>query len=389
MATDLFISSRGGMFPFPQDFEKLLAPLPRSALAAMEIHAHPGEIPEDGFSSILSFWKSRRVALVRQTAYRGAYLPGLQKSWPETVLTAPAHLGPFSFLADLQADYFVVRQAREAETFLWKEKFSGDPEPRVAFREVEAWQESQEGLGVVDVDEVPWDRYDLVVCLDVPVPARITSQTPKTVWAYFSVEAGGPLHKISLARPVQGYHFYLNHAFRRFRVRPANRPHVVEFPFTFQSSAAWRALSGFVAGEGVVREGTVVDAASWRSSTGKHSADMTVLQGDAAAVIRLMASRRFAVRTDSRMRWGNWALEAVQSGCLFLGRADTLAMPGVLLPGLLVSDLPAAAERTRQLSENPHALGNFARRQTLIAEHLAFRRPLADLTRHVRARLGS
>jgi len=64
-------------------------------------------------------------------------------------------------------------------------------------------------------------------------------------------------------------------------------------------------------------------------------------------------------------------------------------MRGLLLPGLLVSDLPTAAERTRQLSENPHALVDFARRQALIAEHLAFRRPLADLTRHVRARLGT
>lgn len=388
MATGFFSALTDGMVPLPQGCERLFSVLPRSLLRQLEVYAHPGTVPQKAFAPVLSFWNSRRIALVRQTSYRGAYLPCPGQGWEQTVLSAPAHLGPFSFLADLKADYFVVRQGREPETFLWKEKFSGDPDPNVAYREVEAWQEAQEGRGAVDAEEIPWDRYDLVVCLDIPVPTRLTAKTKKTVWTYFSVEAGGPLHKRSLRQPVAGYHLYLNHAFRRYRIRPGNRSHVLEFPFTFQSAAAWKSLAWAVGNRGMDRRGTLVDRASWESSPEKKPSSLSLLQGNAAEMVRRMTSSQFAVRTDARLRWGNWPLEAIQAGCLFLGRADTLALPGILLPGLTVSDLPSAARRIGELAENPARLRRLSILQAELAEHLAFRRPLLDLTRSVRSILA-
>jgi hypothetical protein len=358
-------------------------------LRALEIHALPPLISDADFYPILSFWNSHKVALVRQTAYRGAYLPGTGRTWTETVLTAPAHLGPISALAELQADYFVVRQAADPETYLWKEKFSGDPDPRIAFRGVEEWQGEQEAMGVVDCEQVRWDDYDLVICLDVPVPAWVTSKTRKTIWAYYSVEAGGPLHKRSLAAPIPSYHIYLNHCFRRYRARPGNKSHVLEFPFTFQSSAAWKHLAKETAAGHTGRRGAVVDRASWQSHSGEKPKFMTPLSGETAAVyIRLMSSSQFAVRTDAKTRWGNWALEAAQAGCLFLGRADSLAMPGVLLPGLVVPDLALARETIEALQDDPPRMQALAKTQAALAEHLAFRRPLLELTRLVKKLLS-
>lgn len=60
----------------PQKGEALGLFLPRSLLDWAEIYAIPEFISEPVHQENLSFWKSRRVALVRQTAYRGAYLPG-------------------------------------------------------------------------------------------------------------------------------------------------------------------------------------------------------------------------------------------------------------------------------------------------------------------------
>jgi len=368
----------------PQKMEPALFLLPRFLLNRLEIAGDPGRVTEEEFSEVLAFWRSRRVALVRQTAYPGAYQPGVLQNWPETVLTAPAHLGPFSFLAELRAEYFVVRQGREPETFLWKEKYSGDPNPQVAFAHIQAWQEKQAGSGVVDADEVAWNQYDLVVCLDVPVPSRIVARTGKTVWAYYSVEAGGRLHKHSLRRPVTGYHLYLNHGFRRFRSRPRNRPHVLEFPFTFQSSDAWRALAAEVGSLHLPRREIIVERLSWHADPGEKPGAMHLLSGNAREVVRAMTTHQFAVRTDPKTRWGNWPLEAVQAGCLFLGRADSLAMPGVLLPGLMVPDLRSAHAKTQNLLQDSPLRERLARTQAALAEHLAFRRPLAELTRFMK-----
>ena len=354
--------------------------LPRSGLRALEIHALPPLIPDADFYPILSFWNSRKVALVRQTAYGGAYLPGTGQTWVETVLTAPSHLGPISVLAELRADYLVVRQAADPETYLWKEKFAGDSDPRIALRGVEAWQREQEGMGVVDCEQVRWDEYDLVICLDVPIPTRIVSKSKKTIWAYLSVEAGGPLHKRSLAAPIPGYHIYLNHCFRRYRARPANKSHVLEFPFTFQSAAAWKQLAKGAAAHDLERQGGVVDRASWQSHAGERPEFMKPLSGDASSYIRLMSSSQFAIRTDRLPRWGNWALESIQAGCLFLGRADSLAMPGVLLPGLVVPDLTSAQKKIEALQDDPNRMQTLIQTQAAVAEHLAFRRPLMELT---------
>ncbi len=368
------------LIPLAQKCEAFGLFLPRPLLDWAEIYAIPELISEPVHQQNLSFWKSRRVALVRQTAYRGAYLPGAKRNWTDVVVTANAHLGPFSFLAELNADYFVTRQTPEPETCLWKEKFAGDPNPEITFRRIEAWQEEQETMGVVNCDQIRWDDYDLVIGLDIPIPTRIATKSKRTMWAYYSVEAGGALHKSSLSELVQGYHFYLNHCFRRYRARPSNNNHVLEFPFTFQSAASWERLAKETAGGDAYRQGAVVDRASWQSHNGEKPAFMTPLSGDAAGYIRLMSSSQFSIRADPKTRWGNWALEAIQAGCLFLGRADSLAMPGVLLPDLIVADLASAHNKIEALLKDPLHMQSLAQTQAVLAEHLAFRRPLMDLT---------
>jgi hypothetical protein len=128
----------------------------------------------------------------------------------------------------------------------------------------------------------------------------------------------------------------------------------------------------------------VVDRASWETSLGDKPSYMTPLSGDASTYIRMMTSRQFAIWTNPKPRWGNWALEAVQAGCLFLGRADSLAMPGVLLPDLVVPDLASAHKKIGYLLGNPFYMQSLAQTQAALAEHLAFRRPLMDLTTYAK-----
>ena len=373
-------SSSVHLLPFPQHWEKLGFFLPRPFLDWAEIHAVAHSVSESETKRCLDFWSSRKIALVKQTAYQGAYLPVTERGWVQTILTAPAHLGPMSFLADLNADYFVVRQTPDPETYLWKEKFAGDPNPEIAFRRIEAWQEEQETMGVVNCDQIRWDDYDLVIGLDIPIPTRIVSKSKKTIWAYYSVEAGGTLHKSSILKPVGGYHLYLNHCFRRFRARPSNKDHVLEFPFTFQSASSWKHLAKETLCGDTNRRGAVVDRASWQSHPSEKPTFMNPLSGDATAYIRLMSSNQFSIRTDPKTRWGNWALEAIQAGSLFLGRADSLAMPGVLLPDLIVADLASAHKKIEALLKDPLHMQSLGQTQAALAEHLAFRRPLMDLT---------
>ena len=379
------------LFSLPQQWEKFGYFLPRYVLNWAELHACPASTTDLLIQKDLDFWRNRRVALVRQSAYQSLYSPGIQTGWEDIVLSAAKHFGPFSFLADLGADYLVVRQAPESETYLWKGKYALDPDPvasclKAADRSV-AWESSTNGKAALSVDDVDWSSYDLVVGIDVPIPERIVQRCPRTLWAYYSVEAGGPLQKNSLLRPAAGYHIFLNHGFRRFRSRPRNRRHVLEFPFTFQSRQAWKELALHAGLAGFKRENQVVlDRASPPPSQPGSRLILRHLEGNsgknpARAYLKQMISSRFAIRTDPRPRWGNWAVEAIQAGCLFMGRADSLAMPGILLPALMAKTTEQAWTKAEKLLEQPEEMELLLRLQAELADYLCFRRPLAELTR--------
>ena len=369
-----------------QHWEKFGFFLPRPFLDWAEIHAIAHYVSESETKRCLDFWSSRKIALVKQTAYQGLYPESAAGDWISTVLRSGYHLGPFSFLADLGADYFVVRQAPEPETYLWREKFAMDPDPEASFQrrisEVRELESSR--LMFHSVDDVPWHEYDLVIGIDVPIPSRIVQKSSRTLWAYYSIEAGGLLQKQSLGSPLAGYRLFLNHGFRRYRSRPSNRSHVLEFPLQFQSSNAWSSLRQAIPPQ-PARETILVGAGSWEDSLPASPLPWDHLSGSLTpAYLAQMFSARFTVHTTSRPRWGNWAIEAAQAGSLFLGNAASLAHLSLLLPGLDCRSLSDASGKISSLLKNPEHLQTLQSRQADLAEELAFRRPLLDLTAKAR-----
>ncbi len=301
-------------------------------------------------------------------------------------MTATRHPGPISVLADLQADFYVVKQAPDPETFSWQGKHMGDPNPVKTFDDLESHCLAEEqNPGVVCCEDVAWDKYDFVFCIDVPVPTRIVRKTKRTLWAYLSIEAGGPLQKSSLKAPVSGYHLFLNHHFRRYRVRPSNRSHVLEFPFGFQSRNAWSLLMRHLRLQFKERTGVLTDLGSIPQIPMPLDPDIQIMGSDGkrlnlGQMAELYASKKYSLRLDPRRRWGNWLVEVIQAGCLFLGRPDTLDNISPLLPGLAVHDYPEARKKINELEANPNLYTAYHALQSAITEHVAFRRPLADLT---------
>ena len=381
------ISSSIHLWPLPQHWEKLGFFLPRFLLDRAEIHACPAAISDTSVHQDIDFWRSRKIALVKQTAYQALYPQGKKGTWHDTVLSSAYHLGPFSFLAELAADYHVVRQAKEPETFLWKEKQAQDPDPGASFlqkmKEIHKRESSPTGRELPSVDDVSWDKYDMVIGIDIPVPERIVRQCPRTLWAYYSIEAGGSLQKNSLLSPTAGYHLFLNHGFRRYRARPRNRAHVLEFPLQFQSSQSWEKLRQAV-NPASERSMILIEKNSWADPLPASRIPLNRPSGHAFEYLHKMFSAFACLHTTPRSRWGNWAVESVLSGSIFLGNASSLAQISPLLPGMDCRTLQKGVELANYLVEHP-PLWNFLQQlQTRVVDHVSFRRPLTDLTRLAR-----
>lgn len=374
-----------GIFSLPQGLETAGLFLPRDLLNWLEVRGWPGVLSSEKVGQCVDFWRSRKIALVKQASYWAMYNPcPAATKWQDIVLANTGHLGPMAFLADLGAQYFVVHQEPEPECFLWKLKYVHCPDPENRFRErmrdMQTWLDTPAAKGAVRCDEVAWDQFDLVICMDIPIPDRIVQKCRNTCWAYFSTEPGSPLQKEALRSPRQGYQIFLNHGFRRYRSRPKNRSHVLEFPFSFQSSQAWKDLARHLHLGLGTRKGVLVESTSWQEPLPRSPLPCTKLQGNIQEYLAKMSTHRYAIRTNPRRRWGNWAVEAVLAGNLFLGRAEALDHRSALLPSLDCTDLPSALRRAEEIETAGNWADWFAP-QTEMVEHVAFRRPLADLTR--------
>jgi hypothetical protein len=59
-------------------------------------------------------------------------------------------------------------------------------------------------------------------------------------------------------------------------------------------------------------------------------------------------------------------------------------MKSCVLPGLDTPDLDSARRKIDELEKNPELFEAYRSLQAAVTEHVAFRRPLADLTAHAR-----
>jgi hypothetical protein len=370
-------------FQVPLSAESVGRLFPRTWLNWLEINTRPRPVPKNLHLQNVAYWQGRKVALVKQTAYHALYEGGAFPAWQDRVLSAGGHLGPFALFSDFNADFWVVAQEPDPECFAWEEKYAYTPGREEKIRERRALLGEMEAAcpeKFPRCGDLDWGRYELVISLDLAVPERLVRKYPETAWAYFSTEPGSPLQKKSLRAPLAGYDFFLNHGFRGWRSRPVNRRHVLEFPFSFQSKRAWNELAGRLGSEPPGRAGVLVEQFSWQDPLPPCTTHLQLLRGqETSQYVRSLRSHRYAVRTDPRKRWGNWAVEAILAGCLFIGRADSLDHPNVLLAPLTVPNLASACPLVNRIEREgwAPALSTLQQEKT---EEVAFRRPWADLT---------
>ena len=128
----------------------------------------------------------------------------------------------------------------------------------------------------------------------------------------------------------------------------------------------------------------LIEKNSWADPLPVSRIPLARPSGHALEYLHKMFSAFACLHTTPRSRWGNWGVESVLSGSIFLGNAGSLAQISPLLPGMDCRTLQKGVELANYLVEHP-PLWNFLQQlQTRVVDHVSFRRPLTDLTRLAR-----
>lgn len=160
---------------------------PRFLLRYMELGSLPPLI-STATGHALRRLQSLKIALVKQEVLAAIpNLPG-KHGIQDFLKSAGGHTGCLSLLHELGAELVVVREDSSTECQTWREKVSFDPDPtsleglyRRQTREAAYWTPS--GLKTrhelaVPAEAVEWQKFDLVVSLDIAVPEKIVEPIP-------------------------------------------------------------------------------------------------------------------------------------------------------------------------------------------------------------------
>jgi hypothetical protein len=361
----------------------------RGWLRKRELDPLPENFSQDETSRALAALKSLRIALVKQEVLAAMpNLPG-RHSIRDFLKSAGGHTGCLSLLHELGAELILVREDSSPECQTWREKVLFDTDPplleasyRRAAHEAPFWTPSgprtRHKLSVA-ADTVDWEKFDLIVCLDIPVPGKIVRAYPRTVWAYMITETAMPSYRASRSAPLHGYDLFLNQKCRLRPVRPSNRWHEIDFPWALQTPECY-GWSNSGNTPGIFLDPHTREIPPLRELEKVFGLRILAPRGiSTLAWIQALRDSRYLVRLAKNRNWGNLLIEAACIGSLVLADPVFLENPAPLLKSLVARTEEDIVNLIRRLEEDPQLREQLQKRQTARIRELAFARPLRKL----------
>jgi hypothetical protein len=341
-----------------------------------------------------------RIAIVKQDCNEDLYCcpPGL--SARETLSSTLLRSGPASLLTEFDAKFYIVRTEPDEECNIWKEKAQAlgwaPQEWFEAFRDRIPGRPHGQSKFAVGVDDVPWGEFDIVVSIDVSVPARITERHPSVAWAYYVREIKAPSWRSSFSRPVAGQDLYLSQYFAPLRASTSG--HVIDFPYHFQHYGVFDKV--FEPERTQARHGVFVEFHTARAASAEQIAALSefgpVYAPNAAddlfdagervpelsmrgRALDALLQSKYHVKWGGRAIFGTAKVEAIAAGCLAVSTAVGDETRFLQSSATTVTGFEAVLEKLRLLESDEGLYQREVARQRRLVDYLCYLRPANDL----------
>jgi hypothetical protein len=345
-----------------------------------------------------------RVALVKQDVQDDLYCCPRGTAPRDIVGSTLIRSGPVALFTKFAADFLMVRTEPDPECQVWREKVDVlgwyPLEQLESLRERVPGRSYGQGDFAVSAADVDWSAFDIVIGVDVPIPARITCRYPTVAWCYYVREVKSPAYARSRNAPLLGQDLHLTHQFRRDRGVPVGS-HEVDFPYYLQYHGCFDQLLGQVPPPDEQRRGIFLEHHTGTElkkderrvmedygPVAGTGLDMPPAGSDGVREIRTTMAEpffgqlrrsKYFLKTGGRRVLGTGLVEAIAMGCLALGD------PGRHEHGLLFSKATSihgvadALNKMRRLDSDPGLYRREIARQRRMIDYLCFTRPCLDL----------
>lgn len=340
-----------------------------------------------------------KIAFVKQVVYQDLYCCSSNASLSDRVLSSFWRTGPVGLFTAYNADFYIIDLEPDPECNLWQEKARHPGGPDFNFymsllKEPQPGYAYAQGAFARKADSIDWSIYDIVVCMDTPIPARITRKHKKTLWAYYIGEPGrqGSYHT-SFQKPVEGYDCFLTQNF--VAQHPAYAPHVIEFPYNLQYFPCYEELFNRSIDD-ASRSGILLQlhtALGFSKQQKKRLAKISPLlarKGKSAdmpldQMLDVMCRAKyflFFARGGAGQRdifRGNVIIDPIAGGCLVIAHPASLMNQDLLSPLTSVYSFDQLVERVEFFEKNPTIFARELALQREKCNYLCFTRPMEQL----------
>ncbi len=335
-----------------------------------------------------------KIALIKQEVYQDLYVcPVTEKDAAKILFSSQGRVGPIALMAELGADFYIVKEELETETQLYRKVIPHitpylyllktetlDKLPGQEFKQPGSTHAN--GEYAVDCRSVNWGQYDIVISLNISLPTTIVRQYPNTLFAYMIGEANMATGSVHF-----GYDVTLNQMARGII---ATKCGAMDFPYTFVKGDTLerimrKALFCPSESKGVFME---INSTTERPVTQvpphfrpMEEAGQTVILHKQRIVDNLQAiyHAKYFVKMGGRSIRGNSVAEAISLGTLAIMNRDEVIHGELIIDECNVKTMQEAIDLIQRLEASPEEYSRLLTKQRAILTHLFFDCPLQSL----------
>lgn len=349
-----------------------------------------------------------RIAFVKQDVQDDLYCCSPGSSVPELISSTLLRSGPVALFSKFSADFYIVHTEADEECNIWKEKSTDCKWCPIEYFEYFRDHVPGRNYGQRDfsysVYAIDWKKYDIVISLDICIPARLTRHYPSVAWCYFVKEVKTPSYAKSLVSCIHGYDLFLNQSFCLGLDRLRFPRHVVEFPYHLQYFGCFHEVfslseinynrsgifldhhSGLVLSEkeleklrqfGPLSGTSLVETSKTdTTSTGTPLIPNRTMDKN---FLNVLVRSKFFLKCGGRNVFGTASVEAIACGCLALTVIGQHGQSHIFNENTSASSLSELLKKIQNLENNPELYRQEVYRQRKLINYLCYFRPSVHL----------
>lgn len=346
-----------------------------------------------------------RIAFVKQDVQDDLYCCARGSNAAEIVLSTLMRSGPVALFTRLGAEFLIVETESDPECQAWAEKAVDlgwyDWDSLRNLRNIVPGRDHGQSAFAVRCEAVDWSDFDIVISLDVSIPARITRGFPQTLWCYYIREPKTKSYTRSQQAPLPGQDVFLNQTFGSRRREHAR--HSLCVPYYLHYYGCFHELLERPLDDGTPRTTLFLEHHTPEAltsdqlrqlegigpldSTSRPSAgegpfappNQKCQRSPREVLSALLGAKYFIACPHHRKLWANAAVEAIAAGALVLGDPQIHIHRDLFSPRTSISSFDELSAALVFLERNPAVYLAEVRRQRRIVDYLCYWRPVRDL----------